>query len=86
MLRLNTSSLGDPVLLGGGVTSLPLPEFGVNQSTCTTTPSKTASSAHPGVMVVGLVDGSVKTMDSSMSQQTFYCLINPMDGMTVGDW
>jgi prepilin-type N-terminal cleavage/methylation domain-containing protein len=84
--QLNTSSIGDPVLLGEGATSLPLPEFGVNLNTCTTTPNKTATSAHPGVMVVGLVDGSVRTMDSSVSQQTFYYLINPMDGMTVGDW
>src|SRR6202041_355628 len=55
--QLNTPSIGDPVLLGGGVASLPLPEFGVNRNTCTTTPSKTATSAHPGLMVIGLVDG-----------------------------
>ena len=73
-------------MLGGGVASLPLPEFGVTMNTCTTTPNKTASSAHSGLMVVGLVDGSARTLSSSVTQQTFYYLINPVDGMPVGDW
>jgi prepilin-type N-terminal cleavage/methylation domain-containing protein len=82
--QVNTSSFGDPVLLGGAAASLPLPEFGVNQTTCT---GRTATSAHPGVMVVGLVDGSVHTMGRGISQTTYWQLVNPADGQPVGsDW
>src|SRR5262249_44207368 len=52
----NTSSIAYNVLEGGLAASLPLPQFGVTKNTCTTTPNKTASSAHAGVMVIGLVD------------------------------
>jgi prepilin-type N-terminal cleavage/methylation domain-containing protein len=82
--QVNTSSFGDPVLLGGSAASLPLPEFGVTQATCT---GKTATSGHPGVMVVGMVDGSVRTMGSGVSQTTFWQLVNPADGQVIGsDW
>jgi prepilin-type N-terminal cleavage/methylation domain-containing protein len=80
----NTSCFGDPVLTGGGVASLPLPEFGVTQSTCT---GKTATSGHTAVMVVGLVDGSVHMMGNGVSQKTFWQLVNPADGQAIGsDW
>jgi hypothetical protein len=82
--QLNTSSIGDPVLLGESAASLPLPEFGVNINTCT---GKTATTAHIGVMVVGMVDGSVHLMGSGITQTTFYRLINPSDGLVIGsDW
>ena len=76
----NTSCFGDPVFLGEGPTSLPLPDFGVTQTTCT---GKTASSAHTGVMVTGLMDGSVHLMSQGISQLTFWQLTNPADGQVV---
>lgn len=80
----DTSTIGLPVLTSGKSESLPLPQFGVTQATCT---GKTASTAHTGVMVVGLLDGSVHLMRSGISQTTFYQLINPADGQAIGpDW
>jgi prepilin-type N-terminal cleavage/methylation domain-containing protein len=82
--QVNTSSFGDPVLLGEAAASLPLPEFGVNQTTCT---GRTATSAHPGLMVVGMVDGSVHTLGNGVSQTTYWQLVNPADGQVIGpDW
>jgi prepilin-type N-terminal cleavage/methylation domain-containing protein len=82
--QVNTSSFGIQVLIGGAAANLPLPQFGVKQTTCT---GRSATSGHPSVMVVGLVDGSVRTMSSGVSQLTFWQLVNPADGQPVGsDW
>jgi prepilin-type N-terminal cleavage/methylation domain-containing protein len=82
--QVNTSSIGRPVLVGEEAESLPLPQFGVTQSNCT---GRTATSAHTGVMVIGMVDGSVHLMRSGISQMTFWQLINPADGLPLGsDW
>ncbi|HEY7326564.1 MAG TPA: DUF1559 domain-containing protein [Gemmataceae bacterium] len=80
----NTSSFGDSVLTGGGAAALPMFEVGVNQNTCT---GKVASSGHTGGMIVGLLDGSVRLMNNGISQQTYWQLINPRDGLPLGsDW
>jgi prepilin-type N-terminal cleavage/methylation domain-containing protein len=47
----------------------------------------TAQSFHPGVMVVSLFDGSVRSIAASISIQTWRRLINPQDGQGIGsDW
>jgi prepilin-type N-terminal cleavage/methylation domain-containing protein len=82
--QVNTSSFGRPVLVGEEAEGLPLPEFGVTQSTCI---GRMATSAHVGVMVVGMVDGSVHMMRSGISQMTFWQLVNPADNLPLGsDW
>ncbi len=83
----NNSSIGLPALQNGGDPSkwsaLPLPQFGVTLQTCT---GKTATTGHPNVMVVGLMDGSVRMLGATVTQQTFYYLMCPKDGTPVGDW
>jgi prepilin-type N-terminal cleavage/methylation domain-containing protein len=83
----NNSSIGLPALQGGGDPSkwstLPLPQFGVTLTTCT---GKTATTGHPATMVVGLMDGSVRMMGTTISQQNFYYLMCPKEGQVIGDW
>ena len=75
----NTSTEGGHVATGGTDPALPL--IGVTQRTCT---DSGASSAHPTVINVGLVDGSVRSMTGSITQTTFYRLLNPADGQIIG--
>ena len=75
----NTSTEGGHVATGGTNPALPL--IGVTQSTCT---DSGASSAHSGVIIVGLVDGSVRSMTGGITQTTFYRLLNPADGQING--
>jgi prepilin-type N-terminal cleavage/methylation domain-containing protein len=42
-------------------------------------------SPHPGVMIAGLGDGSVRTVGSSISTATWWMACNPKDGGVVGD-
>jgi prepilin-type N-terminal cleavage/methylation domain-containing protein len=61
------------------------PQTGVNQVTCTN--GMEPSTSHASVMVIGMVDGSVRTVSSSVSQLTWYYACNPNDGMPLGsDW
>jgi len=83
----NNSSIGLQALQGGGgpdkVSTLPLPRVGVTYETCT----KTATTAHPTVMVIGLMDGSVRQISPSISQQNWYYAMSPKDGQILGgDW
>jgi type II secretory pathway pseudopilin PulG len=44
-------------------------------------------SPHPGVMIAGLGDGSVRTVSSSISTSTWYHACHPKDGTVLGpDW
>jgi hypothetical protein len=44
-------------------------------------------SAHSGVMLVGLGDGSVRTLNASITPLSFYSAITPAGGETLGsDW
>jgi prepilin-type N-terminal cleavage/methylation domain-containing protein len=83
----NNSSIGLPALQNGGDpakwSDLPAPQFGVTLDTCI---GKTATTSHPSTMVVGLMDGSVRMLGGSVTQQTFFNLICPKDGQVVGDW
>jgi hypothetical protein len=46
-----------------------------------------ASTAHPGGIQVGLVDGSVRTLVSSMSDTTWWAAVTPSGGEVLGpDW
>jgi hypothetical protein len=46
-----------------------------------------ASSAHPGGLVAGLVDGSVRTVGWGISPPTWLNAITPDDGNVLGsDW
>jgi prepilin-type N-terminal cleavage/methylation domain-containing protein len=78
----NTSTEGGIVATGG--TTPALPQIGVTQHTCTDSGSSTA---HTGVIIVGMVDGSVRNQSSGVSQRTYYQLLNPADGLPLGpDW
>jgi prepilin-type processing-associated H-X9-DG protein len=44
-------------------------------------------SLHSGVMIVGMADGSVRTVNLEVSPQTWYRATCPNDGMVLGnDW
>jgi prepilin-type N-terminal cleavage/methylation domain-containing protein len=44
-------------------------------------------SPHPGVMITGLGDGSVRTVNASISTMTWYYACHPYDGTVLGsDW
>jgi prepilin-type N-terminal cleavage/methylation domain-containing protein len=46
-----------------------------------------ASTAHPGGVVVGLADGSVRTLAPSMSGDTWWAAVTPAGGEVLGpDW
>ena len=46
-----------------------------------------AATAHPGGMLVGLADGSVRTLAPSMSGDTWWAAVTPSGGEVLGsDW
>jgi prepilin-type N-terminal cleavage/methylation domain-containing protein len=46
-----------------------------------------AATAHPGGMVVGLADGSVRTLAPTMSGKTWWAAVTPSEGEVLGsDW
>ena len=46
-----------------------------------------ASTAHPGGILVGLVDGSVRTLSPGMSGDTWWAAVTPSGGEVLGsDW
>ena len=46
-----------------------------------------AATAHPGGMLVGLADGSVRTLAPSMSGDTWWAAVTPAGGEVLGsDW
>lgn len=45
------------------------------------------STAHTGGIQCGLMDGSVRSVSGSMSADTFWRAVNPVDGVPLGaDW
>jgi len=49
-------------------------------------PTRT-STAHPGGIVVGLADGSVRTLSPSLSRETWWNAVTPSGGVALGsDW
>jgi prepilin-type N-terminal cleavage/methylation domain-containing protein len=64
--------------------SLPRPQFRPSPSQCDITLMQTPYS---GVLLVGLGDGSVRSLSSGVSQQSWNLGINPSDGLTFdGSW
>jgi hypothetical protein len=58
-----------------------------------TQPTKThcnpalAQGIHTGGILVAMCDGSVRTVNSAVSPQTWYCACDPSDGIPLGtDW
>ncbi len=86
-------SLPTPLVFGTP-NSMILPLFNiVNAANCSgpagyTTPGYALpSSSHTGAMVVGLGDGSVRLVNSGISQATFNLAMVPNDGLPLGsDW
>ncbi|VTS01828.1 Secreted protein containing DUF1559 OS=Rhodopirellula baltica WH47 GN=RBWH47_01757 PE=4 SV=1: N_methyl_2: SBP_bac_10 [Gemmata massiliana] len=70
---------------GAGVFGMyPAPQIG---STPREANPDTCQSFHPQVMVVALLDGSVRTVGASISLTTWRRTINPADGLVLGsDW
>jgi prepilin-type N-terminal cleavage/methylation domain-containing protein len=61
----------------------PLPQIGVNQMKA----DPNLSQCYHSVMVVGLMDGSVRKISASLSQPTWTYALNPADGQVLGsDW
>jgi hypothetical protein len=49
--------------------------------------ARRANSAHPGVCMVGLADGSVRGVSASISPATWSNVLLPADGNVIGsDW
>ena len=60
-----------------------LPQIGVNPLKA----DPNLSQCYHAVMVVGLMDGSVRKIGSSLSQVTWTYALNPADGQVLGsDW
>jgi prepilin-type N-terminal cleavage/methylation domain-containing protein len=71
----------DPSYLPGGnnySSNYPLPLCGVPASQIQT---YTFASQHPGVLLVCMMDGSVRSLTSSVSQYSWNLALNPADGM-----
>jgi prepilin-type N-terminal cleavage/methylation domain-containing protein len=61
-------------------------QVGPNPNTSECDPTR-PNSAHPGAMQIGLADGSVRLLNTSMSLLTFQLASNPSDGQVLGsDW
>jgi prepilin-type N-terminal cleavage/methylation domain-containing protein len=61
----------------------PLPQIGVNQMRA----DPNLSQCYHAIMVVGLMDGSVRKIAPSLSQATWTYALNPADGQVLGsDW
>src|SRR5262249_45080642 len=68
-----------------GTTPLATPQIGVSRTTCSN--GMETSTSHTGAMVVGMTDGSVRSVGSGVSQPTWYYACNPADGMPLpSDW
>jgi prepilin-type N-terminal cleavage/methylation domain-containing protein len=70
----------DPAYLPGGAlygANYPLPQCGV--SAMQADPSR-FQSMHPGVIIVCMMDGSVRTVSSGVSQYSWNLALNPADG------
>jgi prepilin-type N-terminal cleavage/methylation domain-containing protein len=70
----------DPAYLPGGAlygANYPLPQCGVNALLAD--PAR-FQSLHPGIINVALMDGSVRTITSGISQQSWNMALNPADG------
>lgn len=71
-------------LVNGGTVTSAL--FGVNNANACTNTSY-ASTGHSGVMLAGMGDGSVHTINSSISGTTWTAVMTPSSGDVVGgDW
>jgi prepilin-type N-terminal cleavage/methylation domain-containing protein len=75
---------------GASYTSSATPDSGIPFQT---TPAadfcqqNVTQSPHPGVMITGLGDGSVRTVSASISTRTWYYACHPYDGNVLGpDW
>ena len=74
------ASRGAPDAIG------PRSKFQVQPTPGNCDPTRTAT-AHPGGMVVGLADGSVRTLSPSMSPNTWWAAVTPSGGEVLGsDW
>ena len=72
----------DPAYLPGGAlygANYPMPQCGVTPML--SDPAR-FQSCHPGVINVALMDGSVRTVSSGVSQYSWNLALNPADGMT----
>lgn len=70
----------DPAYLQGGAlfkANYPLPQCGVNPLLAD--PAR-FQSVHPGIINVALMDGSVRVISSTISQQSWNTALNPADG------
>lgn len=64
--------------------TMPLPQFGVNKNTCD---PKRVQAFSAGGMLVGLMDGSVRSVSPGISQPTWGRVVQPDDGLVLGnDW
>lgn len=63
---------------------MPLPQFGATKNTCD---PKRVQAFSAGGMLVGLMDGSVRSVSPGISQPTWGRVVQPDDGLVLGnDW
>jgi prepilin-type N-terminal cleavage/methylation domain-containing protein len=73
---------GTPAGLQIGITSSKCSAAAVNANM-----GAPASSGHTGGMVVGMLDGSIRTVSTAVTGLTWYEVSNPADGLVLGtDW
>jgi prepilin-type N-terminal cleavage/methylation domain-containing protein len=85
-LGLATAGTGYPV--NGGMVNAPTPVFQAAPSPtgalATACNPGLPQSAHSGVMLVGLGDGTVRTLNASITANTFYAAVTPAGGEVLG--
>jgi prepilin-type N-terminal cleavage/methylation domain-containing protein len=80
-----TAKIPDPA--NGNVLSFKVPQASPSLGTTGTCDPTTASSMHTGVVLVGLGDGSVRSVSSSVSLRTWNAALTPNGGEVLGsDW
>jgi prepilin-type N-terminal cleavage/methylation domain-containing protein len=84
-LQYPTAMIPDPA--NGNVSSWKLPQVAPTLGASGTCDPTTGSGAHPGVVVVGLADGSVRMVFPSITLRTWNAALTPAGGETLGiDW
>jgi prepilin-type N-terminal cleavage/methylation domain-containing protein len=84
-IRYSTAKVPDPA--NGNVRSWRTPQVSPTLGTTGTCSPLTASSMHAGGVLVGLADGSVRSVSASITLRTWNAALTPSGGETLGnDW
>lgn len=83
--QYSTSKIADPA--NGGILSWRAPQASPTLGATGTCSPLTASSLHPGVVMCGIGDGSVKAVTGNITLKTWNAALTPAGGESMGsDW